>query len=70
MICEDLLLDVVVYENGLVKVLDADELADALEKKIIPDEYGILALRNMNELLDIIYSGKFDEIKELMARYE
>ena len=57
MICEDLLLDGVVYENGLVKVLDADELADALEKKIIPDEYGILALRNMNELLDIIYSG-------------
>lgn len=70
MICEDLLLDVVVYENGLVKVLDADELADALEKKIIPDEYGILALRNMNELLEIIYSGKFDDIKELMARYE
>ena len=70
MVCEDLLLDVVVYENGLVKVLDADELADALEKGIIPMEYGILALKNMNELLEIIYAGKFDEIKMLMQKYE
>ena len=37
---EDLLLDVVIYEDGHIEVLDADELADALEQKIIPQEYG------------------------------
>ena len=69
MVCEDLLLDVVVYENGTVKILDSDELADALEEKIIPQEYGILALRNMNDLLEVIYSGNFFEIQDLMEQY-
>ena len=67
---EDLLLDVTIYEDGRIQVLDSDELAEAIEKKLIPEEYVTMALRQMNELLQIIYTGKFDEIKELIARYE
>ena len=67
---EDLLLDVVIYDDGHIEVLDADELADALEKKIIPEEYGILALRNMDKLLNIIYKGEFSRIEELISKYE
>ena len=67
---EDLLLDVVIYEDGHIEVLDADELADALEQKIIPQEYGIMALRNMDKLLNIIYNGEFGRIEELIKKYE
>jgi predicted RNA-binding protein associated with RNAse of E/G family len=70
LVCEDLLLDVVVYDDGRIKVLDADELAEALEKVLIPKEYGILALRNMNSLLELIYDNKFIEIQRLMNKYE
>lgn len=69
-IFEDLLLDVVVYEDGRVVVLDADELAQAVEEKMISVEYSCMALRNMNSLLNIIYMGKFNEIKELIGTYE
>ena len=34
----DLLADVIVYPDGFVKVVDLDELADALEKKILTPE--------------------------------
>lgn len=69
-IFEDLLLDVVVYEDGKVVVLDADELAEAVEKHMISVEYSCMALRNMNSLLNVIYEGEFDAIKELIAKYE
>lgn len=67
---EDLLLDVIVYEDGRVTVVDADELADALESKIISQDYAIMALRNMNALLEIINKGEFETIKKQMAEYE
>ena len=70
LVFEDLLLDVVIYEDGHIEVIDADELADALEQKIIPQEYGIMALRNMDKLLNIIYNGEFDGIEELIKKYE
>ena len=69
-IFEDLLLDVVLYENGNVQVLDADELADAMEQKMIPIEYVTMALKQMNSLLELIYNDRFDEIKALIAKYE
>ncbi|MBE5935833.1 MAG: DUF402 domain-containing protein [Lachnospiraceae bacterium] len=69
-IFEDLLLDVVVYEDGHAEVLDADELADAVEKKFIPLEYVSMALRQMHDLLNIIYGGEFHKIQQLIADYE
>lgn len=58
----DLLVDVVLYENGTVKILDLDELADALEKNIINTQIATEALRILNHLLEIIYSGNFDTL--------
>lgn len=63
---EDLLFDVVVYPNGAVKVLDSDEAAEALEKELITKAQLLYALRAMNELLDIIYRGRFDRLQAIV----
>lgn len=59
----DLLADVLVYPDGTVKVVDLDELADALEQKLISQEMLLTALRQLNGLLQIIYSGNFKELQ-------
>ena len=58
-IFEDLLLDIVLYENGFVKVLDMDELALALEHGLIRESLATLALHTANRLLGLIYDGNF-----------
>ena len=69
-IFEDLLLDVIVYEDGRVVVMDADELATAMEDEMIPQEYVSKALRYMNDLLKIIYSGQFKAIQKYIDEAE
>lgn len=56
---EDLLLDVIIYNDGHVEVVDADEFAEALECGMITTEAAVAALRSLDELLRIIYSGEF-----------
>lgn len=65
-IYEDLLFDVVVYPNGKLKVLDSDEAADAFEQGLITREQLLSALRSMNELLNIIYQGRFDRLQAVI----
>ncbi len=60
----DLLADVLVYPNGQVKVVDLDELADAVEQHLISQELLLTALRQLNTLLSHIYSGKFSEYQK------
>lgn len=55
----DLLADVVIYPDGFVKVVDLDELADALEQKLISEDSLKKALLSLNNLLKIIYAGNF-----------
>lgn len=69
-IYEDLLFDVVVYPNGKLKVLDCDEAADAFEKGIITKEQLLKGLRSMNELLTIIYQGRFDRLQSVIEAYD
>lgn len=59
----DLLIDVVVYENGFVKVVDIGEVSDALERGLIDISLAKKALDITDNLLNIIYSGKFDVYK-------
>lgn len=59
----DLLADVVIYPDGFVKVVDLDELADALEQKLISEDTLKKALLNLNNLLKIIYSGNFSRLQ-------
>ncbi len=59
-IFKDLLIDVIVYENGFVKVVDVAEIADALDEGLITSGQAKYALRTLDRLLDIIYSKQFD----------
>lgn len=60
-IFNDLLIDVIVCKDGLVKVVDLDEVGIALEKDILSKEYIVKAMYSVNKLLKIIYSGRFEE---------
>jgi predicted RNA-binding protein associated with RNAse of E/G family len=65
---DDLYLDLVVYPTGEVFLLDADELADALEKgEISAAEYD-MAWREVNQLKARIAQGNL-KLAELSARH-
>lgn len=66
----DLLADVLVYPDGQVKVVDLDELADAVEQKLISQELLLTALRQLNTLLEHIYSGRFAEYQSYIEEIE
>lgn len=57
----DLLLDVIIYPDNTVKVVDMDEFADVMEEKILENAVGVKALRQTNALLECIYSGQFSK---------
>jgi uncharacterized protein len=69
-IIEDLLLDVLLYEDGSVHIIDLDELSDALEQKLITQEEATYALRTLDQLLKIIYQGHFPTLQEPINRIE
>lgn len=69
-IYEDMLLDVIVYPDGSVHVVDADEFAKALEKGMITQKDAVKALNSLDNLLKIIYSGRFGELKDVVERRE
>lgn len=69
-IFEDLLIDVLIYEDGSVHILDLDELADAQDLKLITREEASHALRKLDSLLKIIYQGHFDTLQEAVNRTE
>ena len=62
-IITDLLVDVIVYPDGFVKVVDVDELVTALDDKLISEDTLKKSLVNLNSLLEIIYTGDFDRLK-------
>jgi len=63
-IIEDLLIDVILYNDGSMHIMDLDELAEALEQTLITQEEAIYALRTLNDLLKIIYRGDFHTLQE------
>lgn len=63
MICTDLLADVIIYPDSRMKVVDLDELAEALERNLITKEQMISCLHSLNHLLTMIYRDKFDRLK-------
>lgn len=69
-IIEDLLIDVILYEDGRIRIMDLDELADAQEQKLITPSEANYALRTLNSLLKIIYDGQFHSLQELINQAE
>ncbi len=66
----DLLVDVIVYPDGFVRVVDLDELADALRDGTISSKEAETALRHLDKLLGVIYSGHFDRLMKYIEDYE
>ena len=69
LIVTDLLADVVIYPDGYIKVLDIDELAIALEKKLCSPEIVSQALRKLDGLLNIIYDDKFETLSTKIEKW-
>lgn len=63
LIVTDLLTDVILYPDGHVKVVDLDELAEAVERNLITKTQLCQSLRQLNELLTIIDRDKFDKLQ-------
>ena len=66
----DLLADVVIYPDGELRVLDLDEIGDALEQKLISKDLSVKALRLCNQLLEKIYAGNFKKYQNIINKYE
>lgn len=60
----DLLVDVVIFPDGFVKVLDIEELVAALDNNLITVEQLKIAILRLNELLSIIYNDQFNTLKQ------
>ena len=60
----DLLADVIIKADGVIRVVDLDELSDALNQGLITTELMDQALKQLQHLLDIIYAGNFSSLQE------
>ena len=58
----DLLADVIIYPNGIHKVVDLEELADAQEQALISSAQLNRSLRQLDKLLNIIQKGDFPKL--------
>lgn len=68
MVVTDLLADVIIYPNGLHKVVDLDELADAYEQSLITADQLTRSLRQLNKLLTIIQQNEFQNLLKDMEK--
>ncbi len=59
----DLLVDIRIYPDGKVQVLDADELAQAMEEGLITSDQAAASLKILDGLLEMIYSGDFPPVE-------
>ena len=69
-IIEDLLVDLILYDDGSLRIMDLNELADALDRSLITQEEATYALRTANLLLQIIYSGQFYTLQDPVNQVE
>lgn len=66
----DLLADVIIYPDGFVKVVDVDELSDALESGDIDTATLCDSLRKLDGILKLIYSGEFEKLAGYVESFE
>lgn len=68
-IITDLLVDVIVYPDGFVKVVDIDELVAAQETGLLTEDMLKKSLLTLNRLLQIIYDGGFHQLQAPIEQY-
>lgn len=66
----DLLADVIIENDGRVRVVDLDELGDALTDNVLSSELMSDALHKLNNLLATIYDGTFAHYLEVLESHE
>lgn len=66
----DLLADVIIEPDGFVKVVDLDELADALKTGLLSAEMVNIALVQLHKLLEEIYNGSFSALQGYIESLE
>ena len=59
-----------IENDGFVRVVDLDELADACRMSIISNDMLVTSLHRLNALLSIIYNGDFKDYLDELERYE
>lgn len=69
-IIEDLLIDVILDNDGNVRIMDLDELADALDQQLITQQEATYALRTLHYLLNIISNHQFNLLQEPVNQVE
>lgn len=69
-IIEDLLIDILLYNDGTMRIMDLDELADALEQQLISQEEAVYAIRTLHHLLHIITMNQFHTLQTLVNQVE
>ncbi|MBQ9333173.1 MAG: DUF402 domain-containing protein [Lachnospiraceae bacterium] len=65
----DLLADVIIYPDGFVKVVDLDELAQAVREGLMTGEELNTCLITLNSLLSHIYKGELDQLTSPLDQY-
>ncbi|MDL2248133.1 DUF402 domain-containing protein [Tyzzerella sp. OttesenSCG-928-J15] len=68
-IFNDLLVDVIIFNDGSVKVMDIGELTEALDMGLITLGQLKESLNKLDSLLDIVYSGRINELMADSALY-
>ena len=61
---------VFVYPVGFGIVVDMDEFADIMDEKRLDNSIIAQALRSADELLQVIYSGKFESYTKIIEDAE
>lgn len=62
LVTTDLLIDILIYPDGSLKVLDLGELADARDLGLLSEKLMKESLHKADKLLQDIYAGKFHEL--------
>lgn len=66
----DLLIDILIYPDYHVEVVDLDEFADFIEQQGLPVQLSAKALRCTDNLLKYIYRGDFERLTQPISLYE
>lgn len=70
LIVTDLLVDVIQYPDGFIKVVDIDEIVTALNENLIDVSVTKTALLRLNNLLEIMYCGDFAKLQNYIHDIE
>nr|WP_315101110.1 DUF402 domain-containing protein [uncultured Catonella sp.] len=55
----DLLIDVIIYPDNSIRIMDIDEFSEAINQKLITKEQEIKALNSFHTLLNYIYNNEY-----------